>query len=286
MSTSARRQQVTATPWPHTRLVPPALGAVDLFLVTGAESCSPALACRMGALLDDQERLRAQAFRRQEDRLRFVAARATLRHMLSRYFPARPEVDWVFTHNPFGKPSVGAPLEFNVSHTEGMIALAISHAQCPVGIDVERADKLSAAACREMYPLVLAPQEQRRFQQIPPAAEADEFVQLWTLKEAWLKATGAGLSIAPATIAFSPEVAAMTLAEGLGDPVRQDLLPLLGQAWHLHRRCLDGIDGGRHHLAVALAAGRHAEGVAPACTWSITTRNVSLAVLFADAGMG
>ena len=55
--------------------------------------------------------------------------RALVRTVLSRYVAVRPEA-WEFSYNPHGKPSVAGPgepgLEFNLSHTEGVVVLAVS----------------------------------------------------------------------------------------------------------------------------------------------------------------
>lgn len=79
----------------------------------------------------------------EEARTQFLAARSLLRTVLSIYQPRRPS-DWVFTANAYGRPRLideqaTIPLHFNLSHTHGMVACAISRTE-EVGIDVEYAD--------------------------------------------------------------------------------------------------------------------------------------------------
>ncbi|QLQ31751.1 MAG: hypothetical protein HZT40_09270 [Candidatus Thiothrix singaporensis] len=92
------------------------------------------------AVLDATERSRAAAFRFEPDRNLYVAAHVFLRHTLSRHAPIAP-AEWRFSANAYGKPFITNPghtsLQFNLSHTDGLIACAISQGQA-VGVDVEQ----------------------------------------------------------------------------------------------------------------------------------------------------
>ena len=114
--------------------------------------------------------------------------------------PARPEVarpegpggDWTQVFPPSGEVPTNMPsLEFNLSHTEGMILCAVT-AGYPIGVDIEdttRPAEFLPLARRFFHPAEIALLENLPTDQLPRA-----FYRLWTLKEAYLKAVGAGLT--------------------------------------------------------------------------------------------
>lgn len=139
-------------------------------------------------LLDAGERVRAERFRMSADRDAFVAAHALLRATLSE-LTGRATDEWRFVLGPHGKPALapGLPqLQFNISHTRGWVACAV--ANDPVGVDVERIDREAGEVAE-----VFSPREIRHLRGCAPEAFASELTRLWTLKEAFIKATGEGL---------------------------------------------------------------------------------------------
>jgi 4'-phosphopantetheinyl transferase len=158
---------------------------------------------RLRATLDPTELARAGRFVSARDRRDFAACHALLRIMLSR-ITGRLAYEWVFSPSLHGKPSIAAghglpDLQFNISHTRGLVAAAVAQRH-PVGVDVQIVD----ASCDQ---LDLA----RRFfaaaeAELVHAASASDrprvFAQLWTLKEAYIKATGVGLSMPLDSFAF------------------------------------------------------------------------------------
>lgn len=100
----------------------------------------------------------------------------------------KPEVDWE-VHDP--------KLQFNISHTDSLIACGVT-VNVPVGIDVEdktrkmRHDVLSLA--KRFY----SSEEVKFLSSIADTeAQREEFIKLWTLKEAYVKALGKGFSASP-----------------------------------------------------------------------------------------
>ena len=91
------------------------------------------------AILAPDERTRASCFHFERDRSRFTCVRGSLRTLLGGYLGAGP-VDIAFEYGIHGKPALarrhGSPLKFNVSHSDGVALMAISHG-VEVGIDVE-----------------------------------------------------------------------------------------------------------------------------------------------------
>ena len=146
------------------------------------------------AVLDEHERERAGRFVFAADRERFVVSHSLMRRALSRYADVRPEA-WRFVAQAFGKPTIDATqvegtLSFNMAHSDGLVACAVARHE--VGIDVESVD-------RRLQPLEIAAQffSQRELlwlRRCPEEQRALRFIELWTLKEAYVKALGTGLS--------------------------------------------------------------------------------------------
>src|SRR5215470_10723526 len=70
-------------------------------------------------LLSEDEQQRAERFRFDDDRRRFVIARAGLRRVVGKYLERQPQ-DLVFAYSSHGKPHVSQPetdLHFNLSRS-------------------------------------------------------------------------------------------------------------------------------------------------------------------------
>jgi 4'-phosphopantetheinyl transferase len=141
------------------------------------------------ALLSPAERDQAARFRFARDRDRFIARRGQLRSLLAEYLdcPAAA-IEW--HHGPHGKPSVRG-LHFSVSHSAGLGLCAISRA-IEIGCDLEHHDP--ALADRAVAERLFSPAEWHSLQALPPEQWAEGFFQVWTRKEAFVKAIGLGLS--------------------------------------------------------------------------------------------
>ncbi|HLG56506.1 MAG TPA: 4'-phosphopantetheinyl transferase superfamily protein [Vicinamibacterales bacterium] len=155
--------------------------------------------------LDSSEQSRRDRLRFDRDRRDFSAAHGLLRAALSVYGAVDPS-GWRFEVTSHGKPSIvpsqagTPPLLFNISHTHEFVACAITR-HAAVGIDVERYSRVAAApdiATRHFAAAEVALLE---------ACSADEykarFIELWTLKESYIKAIGIGLSLALDSFAFA-----------------------------------------------------------------------------------
>jgi 4'-phosphopantetheinyl transferase len=146
---------------------------------------------RLYETLADDERERAARFRFEIHRRRFIVARGFLRQALSVYLSTAPQ-DIRFGYGAKGKPQlVDDPLQFNLSHSEEIAVYAFA-CDMPLGIDVEhirRLDDLEAIAQR-----FFSPGEWDAIELMPPEERIDAFFRCWTRKEAYIKATGDGLS--------------------------------------------------------------------------------------------
>jgi 4'-phosphopantetheinyl transferase len=148
------------------------------------------------ALLSDDERARFGRFVFARDRRDFAAAHALVRRALSAYAEVSPRAwtfEWTAGGKPFLTPSQAGspPLTFNLSHTRGLVACAVGR-EADLGIDVEQID-LSADR-RDLARRFFAPVENALLDDTPAGLRAARLTELWTLKEAFLKATGAGLA--------------------------------------------------------------------------------------------
>lgn len=155
-----------------------------------------ALATAFDALITPQERQRVQAFRFEKHQRQCLAARALVRTVLSQHAPEVAPADWRFGADAKGKPFVAQPLarglHFNLAHTEGLVVCAVSHRLSRLGVDAEafgrQVDATDIAASH------FAPSENALLHSLPPARQHQAFLRLWSLKEAFIKATGDGLS--------------------------------------------------------------------------------------------
>lgn len=165
-----------------------------------------ALLDRYRQLLTERERAGEYRFHFPEDRHRYLLTRALIRTVLSLYAPIEP-TEWSFGVNAYGRPEIaeGATptigLSFNVSHTAGLVMLGVSR-HGAVGVDAEHLGRspavleLAAQFCSrsELTELRREPDDHRR---------SERLLDLWTLKEAYAKARGIGISLPLTRFNFS-----------------------------------------------------------------------------------
>jgi 4'-phosphopantetheinyl transferase len=173
---------------------------------------------RMTSILDPKELERVNAAHSSGLKMRFLAARAMQRTVLARYAPGADPATLRFVKGEHGKPSLAPQFEahrlhFNLTHTEGLIAIAVSRHR-DVGIDAEnRYERTTALRLARRY---FTAEEARNLESLPLERQPERFYALWTLKEAWMKATGRGISAGLDNAAFSlddqHQVAGLTFA--------------------------------------------------------------------------
>jgi 4'-phosphopantetheinyl transferase len=146
--------------------------------------------------LSPDERQRACSYKRERDRVRFIARRSILRSLIGRYLNCTGE-SLRFRIAPFGKLALQQPdsarLAFNVSQTDGMALFAFGW-DCHVGVDVERL--ASGMDVTGIGRGVFSSMEEAALD----AAQSDSaatFFSTWVRKESLLKALGTGLSGEP-----------------------------------------------------------------------------------------
>lgn len=212
---------------------PDALGDADL--LRGLE-----------ALLSEEERARHRRFLRERDRRLFLVAHALVRRTLSRYLDVPPE-DLLFRANAHGRPELARPwtaphLRFNLSHAHGLAACAVV-GELDVGIDVEQLRPIGDL--ESLARRTLSPEELQSLLALPAAARPDLFFTYWTLKEAYGKACGRGLSLPLRSSSFTlagPGGASVRFAPPLEDEP---------ETWQFFR----SRPTAEHYLAVAVRRG-------------------------------
>jgi 4'-phosphopantetheinyl transferase len=143
--------------------------------------------------LSEDERARWQTFRFEKGRREYLTSRALVRFALSQYGPLAPEA-WRFQVNAYGKPSPDPEcgLRFNLSNSSGLVVCLVAH-EAEVGVDVEPYER--AVEIAKLSETVFSPLEFAQLEALDGSEKADRALSLWTLKEAYLKAQGVGLSL-------------------------------------------------------------------------------------------
>ena len=145
---------------------------------------------KLSEFLQEDERTRAFRYHHEKDRIRFQISRGALKLILSKYLQILPASLQLFigkNKKPFVHVPSGLPLQYNITHSEDCILVAISNAQ--VGIDVEKID--SQFVYSDILPSNFSREESKFVQE--GANPRENFYLLWTRKESMVKASGKGM---------------------------------------------------------------------------------------------
>lgn len=179
--------------------------------------------------LDHDENERASKFQFAKHRRRFIARRAILRTLLSRYAGCDPKAIR-FEQGEHGKPRIVGPdsissIRFSATHSQDLAGVAITHC-CDIGLDFEQilpdGDQALIASTQ------FSPEENDALLQLPESERREGFYAIWTGKEAYLKGKGLGIT-APLngfTVSVTPEVFQL---------IGSDIDPSDPEHWSLHR---------------------------------------------------
>ncbi len=136
------------------------------------------------------ERERAERFRFELHRTRWVFARAWLRRTLSAALGLEAKA-LEFALAPLGKPYlVGKPLYFNLAHSGDYAVLAWSEC-CEVGVDIE--ERRADFAWEDVAAQAFSTAEQTYLMGLGAGERRAAFYDIWTMKEAYVKALGCGI---------------------------------------------------------------------------------------------
>jgi 4'-phosphopantetheinyl transferase len=170
---------------------------------------------RWRSCLDPSERAQAERFHFREDRETYIAAHWLVRTALASVGGVSPG-DWRFVAERLGKPGIdpalGRPeLKFNLAHSRGFVACAVTLGS-EIGIDVEAISSRHSGL--DIAAHFFSPAEVAILRATAPDRQHEVFLRFWTLKEAFIKATGEGLSrpldsfsfvLDPVAISFSQD---------------------------------------------------------------------------------
>jgi len=147
-------------------------------------------------ILGSEEKARLAKFRFPERKHQYLISQALIRSVLTLYASAVLPEKWEFKSNEFGKPfilnSEYQEIKFNLTHADGIIALAVV-VQIDIGIDIESIDR--DADNIDRVARYFSEKEYQELKLLSGVAQANRFNDLWTLKEAYSKACGMGLTI-------------------------------------------------------------------------------------------
>jgi 4'-phosphopantetheinyl transferase len=182
------------------------LGVDDIHLWISFERTAdePALQA-LRPLLQPAEIARIDKAYSAEVGLRFLAARAMARTVLARYAPGVEPAALRFVTGEYGKPALAPEfaalgLHFNVTHARGLVGIAVGR-HPDLGVDAENLrERTTALKLARRY---FTDDESRNLEALPPDEQPARFLSLWTLKEAWMKATGRGIAAGLGNAAFS-----------------------------------------------------------------------------------
>jgi 4'-phosphopantetheinyl transferase len=170
---------------------------------------------RFAATLSPDETERANRFKFEKHRNRYTAGRGALRAMLAQYFGTNA-AGLRFNYLENGKPALteefaGTGIHFNLAHTGELALVAVTRIG-PVGVDVESVRPIKDVD--ELVARFFSPRESESFQKVSADQKPAAFFNLWTRKEAMLKATGEGItrSLSLVEVSFLPGEAARVVA--------------------------------------------------------------------------
>lgn len=145
------------------------------------------------SVLSRDEIMRSAEYKFNVHKKHFVMYRCALRKILSYYGNKRPE-EVMFGYTEYWKPYLllnPEEIQFNLSYSNNLAVLAITLG-CQIGVDVELVklfDDMTSIA-KQFFS---AP-EYSKLSSLPETGKVEAFYDIWTTKEAFIKAVGKGLS--------------------------------------------------------------------------------------------
>ena len=222
----------------------------------------PAVVVQGRSTLNDADRERFDRYHAERDRRMFLLGRLMSRRLVGEALGVPPE-QWEWRTGTHGRPEIASPstpIRFNLAHSAGLVVCALANAR-EVGVDVED--------------LRRPPIDERMIRRYLSPLEADDveaqgehwrhrFLHYWTLKEAYLKALGLGISVPLREISFAlePEVR-ITFHGSLADTSTSWVFQLLQPTdQHLVAIAASADDGVRPEIRIGAFPNRSVAGSA------------------------
>ena len=145
-------------------------------------------------LLSPEEKKRVRRFKFDRDRNRYMFMHGVLRELLGKYIGI-PPVEIIITKSKFGKPQVKISssdhaIGLNMASSHGRVVLAFAYSR-NIGVDVEYVDP--GMRIEDITPSLFTPDEAERFGHVDDSGRIRYVLNLWTSKEAYVKAKGVGM---------------------------------------------------------------------------------------------
>lgn len=136
---------------------------------------------------------RSTKIRNPEVKAQFIYSRSFLRNVLSQYTEYEPK-ELSFATEDGGKPYIAqnTPIRFNLSHTHSLSSIVVTD-NIACGIDIEQSKKIGQDYL-DLSPRFMNKCELEYFDTLDIVAKLSRFASIWTIKEAYIKTLGAGLS--------------------------------------------------------------------------------------------
>ena len=143
-------------------------------------------------ILDFSEREKVAAYLRNEDKMRYMTGKVISKQIISQYLGIK-EQDVKFTANTYGKPQISSSLnkkglQFNIAHSGDVVLFAFAF-DVKVGVDVEYIKEFP-----NYMELAEKSFSEAEYLYIEKSRSLIAFYEVWTSKEAYVKAIGEGLS--------------------------------------------------------------------------------------------
>ena len=175
-------------------------GDVRAWYAPSTDLADPAVTRTALSWLTTRERERYDRVHGDDDRQMFLLGRVMARSLVGAALDVPPAA-WGWREGRHGRPEIASPatpLRFNLSHSAGLVICALAPDR-EVGVDVEDLTR------RRVDPALVrrycSPEEIEDIER-HGAAWHDRFLQYWTLKEAYLKARGLGISLPLGHVGF------------------------------------------------------------------------------------
>ena len=173
-------------------------------------------------LLSAKEKERSERLKFYKHRKRFIAAHGFMRSVLENYIET-PASEIIFSSNDKGKPALDKQthhtnIHFNLSHSNNiaLLAICLNH---EIGVDIEYLDRKNdwKGIIKRFY----TPAEQADIFKLPENQQQNAFFQMWTRKEAYMKALGLGLHLSPNKFSLTVPPEKPALVKHLSDKYKE-----------------------------------------------------------------
>lgn len=198
-------------------------GQVHVFYTRADQISDPCLLKQYRAFLSPGEIRKADRYLKQSDRLLSLVSKALVRYLIAEVILQDPQ-SICFSTNEHGKPYVveSPDIHFNLSHSHGAAVCALCRGAA-VGVDVEDKGRRTDLSIANRF---FSSSEAELVSKASGAEKRKLFFDIWTLKEAYIKAVGKGLTIPLNSFSFDVNESEIQITfrdTGRADPLWQFL---------------------------------------------------------------